>query len=221
MSAVAPGKGPSRVGRPRDPRVEGRVNQAVLEIVAERGLAGLTVAEVAQRAGVGKASIYRRWSSKEAVLLAAWQALVVDPPEVDTGSLTSDLRAIFGVIAEDFRSPTIRAVVPHLIAAARVDPDAARAFRDVDQGRRLAVTVAFQRAQARGEIRPELDVTVLEQVLSAFTISQVALYDRLLTEDAIDQVVELVVRGAAPEERPASSRPTSVAGEHQSSQGGK
>jgi hypothetical protein len=49
----------------------------------------------------------------------------------------------------------------------------------------------------------------------------VALYDRLLTEDAIDQVVELVVRGAAPEARPAPSRPTSVAGGHQSSQGGK
>ncbi len=216
MSAVAaPRKRPSRVGRPRDPRVEGVVNQAVLEIVAERGLAGLTVAEVAQRAGVGKASIYRRWSSKEAVLLAAWQALVVDPPEVDTGSLSSDLKAIFGVVAEDFRSPTIRAVVPHLIAAARVDPDAARAFREVDEGRSVAVALALKRALARGEIRPELDVAVLEQVLAAFTISQVVLHDRLLTESAIDQVVGLVVRGAAPQ----ASRPTEVAGEHQSIQG--
>ena len=81
-------------GRPRSEQADRAIMAAALELLAERGLAGMSIEEVAARAGVGKATIYRRWSSKGALALDAFLAeFEQQQPLPDTGSLRGDLAA--------------------------------------------------------------------------------------------------------------------------------
>src|SRR5919109_2832266 len=81
----------NRPGRRRDPQVEGRALAAALELYAEVGWSGFSFDAVARRAGIGKAPIYLRWSSKEDLLLDAFSAYLEAIPIRDSGDLRSDL----------------------------------------------------------------------------------------------------------------------------------
>ena len=82
----------SSLGRPRDPRMNQRVLATALSVYADLGWAGFSLDLVARRAGVGKAALYLRWSSKETLLHDALQGTILNLPEdLDTGSLRGDL----------------------------------------------------------------------------------------------------------------------------------
>src|SRR5262249_5955370 len=78
-------------GRPRDPEVGRRSGQAAVELFGEAGWAGFSLEAVARRAGVGKASIYLRWQTKERLLADALAAQVANIADTDTGNLRDDL----------------------------------------------------------------------------------------------------------------------------------
>src|SRR6516162_8017145 len=78
-------------GRPRDPDVDRRIAQAALDLFADAGWAGFAMEAVARRAGVGKASLYLRWNSKEALLADALTLRLARVTDVDTGTLRGDL----------------------------------------------------------------------------------------------------------------------------------
>ncbi|HEY1968915.1 MAG TPA: helix-turn-helix domain-containing protein, partial [Pseudonocardia sp.] len=78
-------------GRPRDPEVDNRIARAAVELFGELGWAGFSLEGVARRAGVGKASIYLRWQTKERLLTDALAARVTDIADADTGTLRGDL----------------------------------------------------------------------------------------------------------------------------------
>src|SRR6187551_908193 len=83
-------------GRPRDPEADGRILAAASALILMRGFESMTVDEVASSAGVGKATVYRRWSRKEDLAVAAMEQLYRDEvPTADTGSIRGDLRAMF------------------------------------------------------------------------------------------------------------------------------
>lgn len=84
-SAVPP------LGRPRDPGVDERVAEAAVALFGEVGWSGFSVEAVARRAGVGKASIYLRWPTKEALLTAALELRIAPVAKIDTGSTRGDL----------------------------------------------------------------------------------------------------------------------------------
>jgi AcrR family transcriptional regulator len=88
---VAQSDQPGRPGRPRDPSLEPRVVAAALAVYAENGWSGFSFEAVARRAGVGKAPLYLRWSSKEDLLLAAFNAHTEAITIRDTGNLRNDL----------------------------------------------------------------------------------------------------------------------------------
>lgn len=91
MGEVAQSDQPGRPGRPRDPSLEPRVVAAALAVYAENGWSGFNFEAVARRAGVGKAPLYLRWSSKEDLLLAAFNAHTEAITIRDTGNLRDDL----------------------------------------------------------------------------------------------------------------------------------
>ncbi len=78
-------------GRPRDPGVDRRIARAALDLFADAGWAGFAMEAVARRAGVGKASLYLRWTSKEALLTDAVTWRLARVADVDTGTLRGDL----------------------------------------------------------------------------------------------------------------------------------
>ncbi len=90
-------KGRAGRGRPADPDIERRVIAAALSVYGEVGWAGFTLDRVARRAPVGKAALYRRWPTKEILLLAALEHLA-EPP--DEGADLTDLRGCLITMAE-------------------------------------------------------------------------------------------------------------------------
>ncbi|MEV4113220.1 TetR/AcrR family transcriptional regulator [Nonomuraea sp. NPDC049695] len=145
------------VGRPRDGRVDGAIAAAARELLAEQGYAQLTVDAVAARAGVGKAAIYRRHATKQAMIFAAvMHDLELETPP-DAGSLAADLAAVTRVIATTLTAPP-PGVVPGMLADVHADEGMAAAFAETFvQAERDCVTEVLDRAVGRGELphRPD------------------------------------------------------------------
>src|SRR3954465_7425678 len=93
-------------GGPRDPETDSRITAAAAELMLERGFDKTTVDDVAALAGVGKATVYRRWTSKEDLAVAAMESLYsVEMPEPDTGSIAGDLAASYRSVLAFVNSP--------------------------------------------------------------------------------------------------------------------
>ncbi len=188
----------ARVGRPRDPRADHAILQAVLDLAAAEGLAAITVDAVAQRAGCGKATIYRRWTSKEAMLLDAWRGLAAPIELPDTGSLRGDLTAMLGKYTTAETDSVVGRTLPQLIAAARVNPDLEVALNEFIAERRKPVRVVFDRAAARGEIRPGLDFELVHDLVTGPAISRLVVRGLRLSARDVEQLVDLILAAVAP-----------------------
>lgn len=179
-------------GRPREPSADPAILTATLTTLAQHGYAGLTMDRIAEQAGVSKATIYRRWPSKRAVVLAAAHQLSEQVPAPDTGSLHGDLLAIAEGLATVFGSTGTPRLVGALVAQMAREPDLAAALRTgFLAARRSAARAALDRARARGEVRPEVDLDAAVDLLAAPFY-----YRALITGEAIDQAYAATVVGA-------------------------
>ena len=153
-------------GRPRDPRTEKAILKAANHLVTRTGLAEMTIEGVARRAGVGKASIYRRWPSKGALAFdAVLDAILATQPTPDTGSLEGDLVDTARNWVALARLPGGRTVAG-FIAEIQSDPDLAAIWRQhfvsrIRQERRPII----ERAIARGEIPARSDPELIMDLL--------------------------------------------------------
>jgi AcrR family transcriptional regulator len=182
-----------RIGRPRDAHADVAILQAVLDLVGETGLFNLSMDAVACRAGVGKATIYRRWPSKGVLVVEAWRTLIAPMEAPDTGSLRDDLRLMLTEIAEKVGSGFD--VLSQVAAAARTDPELAASLREYVAGRRGPMREVLERARARGELRDGIELEVLQDSLVG-----VFFYRLLLTNGRVDarlaeQVIDVVLAG--------------------------
>lgn len=190
--AVAP-RGP---GRPRDARCDQAILEATLELAGAVGLGGLTMDAVAARAGVSKATIYRRWSSKEALVLDAWMACFPLEAVPDTGSLTGDLIAHSRQFRDAVSEGVYGRVLPQMIAAARVNEDLAEVFRRLVADRRARVSVALERAVERGELSSGVDLELVQDLLIGPLFYRTVVSGEASTDEMIADVVAIVVAGA-------------------------
>ncbi len=154
--SVNPQNGPS-TGRPRSEEAHKAILDATLELLVEVGFSALTVEGVASRAGVGKATIYRRWSSKLPLVVEAFGQLP-GFEEVDTGDLASDLKKMLRSYLEVFNATPLSAVLPSLAGERAHDPELSELFEPVSVGRRQPLLRTFQRAVERGDLSPDLDL---------------------------------------------------------------
>jgi AcrR family transcriptional regulator len=154
-------------GRPRSRQTNKAILRAAAEIVTASGLAAMTIEGVAERAGVGKASIYRRWPSKGALAFdAVVDTILATQPTPDTGTLEGDLTHV----AENWvrLSNTRRGgrTVAHFIAEVQSDPGLAVVWRErfVDRIRKERRPI-IERAIARGEIPAGSDPELIMDLL--------------------------------------------------------
>lgn len=184
----------SRGGRPRDPSRDGVIRAAILALLAEVGYGALTMDAVAAQAGVGKATIYRRWRTKEDLVVDTiaeiTQAEVSTP---DTGSLEGDLRGMLHTIVGVVNGPT-GAATQALLSTVPHHPALAEAFRrgpiEVWQ---QAFDQIFDRAEARGELRPGLSGTVVAEAITAPFVQRWLVNGLPVTDDYADEVLDQVV----------------------------
>jgi AcrR family transcriptional regulator len=195
-STVHPsGEQPARRGRPRNEGCRATILSATLDLVADVGIAGLTMDAVAVRAGVGKATIYRRWSSKEALMLDAWVSCINTPLVPDTGSLRSDVDELLLRVDHPLTDEALQRVFPQMIAAAKVNPDVREAYQSYLIERRRPMRVVLERAIGRGELDPETDVELVSDLLIAPLLYRWLVTDALVNDAIISQVIDTVLAG--------------------------
>lgn len=149
----------------RGARSEEAILRATLELVAEHGVAGLTVDAVAARAGVGKQTIYRHWGSRARLVHSAI-ACMHDPADLpDTGSVREDLRLMLEELTSVLSRPDSGRVLPSLIEAAERDPELAELREQHIQERRAQFELVLRRGVDRGEIPQGTDLSLMTDLL--------------------------------------------------------
>lgn len=151
-------------GRPRDPEVDRRIAQAALDLFADAGWAGFAMEAVARRAGVGKASLYLRWSTKEALLTDAVTMRLARVADVDTGTLHGDLVELATQMLDIYAGDTSRAALRLGLEAAAI-PGVAEHYAAMRQAQVLAARAIVRRGIDRGEVAADTSVTLLLDTL--------------------------------------------------------
>ena len=153
-------------GRPRSPEADVAILRATLELLAEIGYATLSMEQVRIRAGVGKATIYRRYSCLDELVRAAINHLSYEPSAPDTGSLVGDLQAMADASVANAERTEGGELWLRLLAEAASEPDlnAICYARLVEPGRRVLRRI-FAQAIERGEIRADVDVEIAIDLL--------------------------------------------------------
>ena len=141
----------------RSRRAESAIFDATIALLSEVGFGGLTIDGIAARAGVGKATIYRHWSSKAEVAVEAFRAFVPPLDDPDSGSLADDLRDVLHQMVDGIANSPLAGILPSLVEAAERDPEVERLFKDFGTTRREVFRGVFARAAARGELRQGID----------------------------------------------------------------
>jgi AcrR family transcriptional regulator len=186
---------PRGPGRPRDARADGAILDATLRLVGSVGLGGLTMDAVAATAGVSKATIYRRWASKEALVLDAWMACFTDDTIPDTGSLERDLVTILGGLRDNITKGLLARVLPQMVAASQVNEELARAYREFVLNRRARTTVVLTRAIERGELPAGMDLDLVQEMLVGPLFYRTLLSREVIDDDLVATVVQTVLAG--------------------------
>jgi AcrR family transcriptional regulator len=155
---------PPQAGRPRDPDVDRRVADAAITLFGESGWAGFSVEAVAKRASVGKASIYLRWPTKEALLVDALRLRVGVIDDVDTGSLREDLVRLARQILDLYLGDAGRAAL-RLGLEGDLIPGLADQLSALRTSQVRAARGIVRRGIRRGEIPEGTSITLLLDTL--------------------------------------------------------
>ena len=178
--AAADVAAPRRPGRPRDAGADAAILGATIELLGDGGIAGLSMDLVAKRAGVSKATIYRRWVSKEELVLDALRTAPPAVPTPDTGTVRDDLVTYATSLAEKLRAAPNTDVLPHLIEAAAFDQRLRDSLHTYIRDRQEPVRTILHRAVERGELTDADHIElIVDMMIGPF------LYRRLMTGDPI------------------------------------
>ncbi len=157
-----------RPGRPRSEKTKAAILRAASDLLLDRGLGAISMDAVAERAGAGKATIYRWWPSKELLALDAlfseWgRARPVMP---DTGSLREDLLATLRPWVRQLTAEDYGGIIASLITKAHSDPEFGKVYRErFVKPRRDQAKQILTRARERGQVRPDADLEVALDML--------------------------------------------------------
>ncbi len=159
-------------GRPRRPETDRVIHNAVVELLQTVGYAELSYEAVARHAGVSRPTLYRRAHTKAALVIAAITDRYGLDPVPDTGSLAEDLLALGRQQVRFYNDPVIAAAFPGLLADVNNDPAVADAWWNGFVAPRRETTLqALRRAQSRGELRSDVDVQWICEVVTGPLIS--------------------------------------------------
>lgn len=188
-----------RPGRPRDEGAREAILSATLELLAEIGFANVTVDAVAQRAGVGKATIYRRWDSKERLVVDAITSNVEVAPLPDTGSVEGDLRELFGAMATHLAGPEARSLMASMLALAAVDDEIAARLNELVRTRKQSSRTVLRHAVQRGELPSGLDYDLVVDMIAGSIVYRTCFAGDHVSPARVAATVRAALKGASPD----------------------
>jgi AcrR family transcriptional regulator len=155
-----------RPGRPRDESVSESITEAVLGLLAELGIRGMSMDAVATRAGVSKASIYRRWDSKEDLVIDVIGGLVIAADATSTGEIRSDLLQVLGRFGAFISELKAGSIFARLAGEVQAGSELGKHYAEaVILPRRAVIAGLITAAKERGELRQDLDVELAVDML--------------------------------------------------------
>ncbi len=182
-------------GRPRDVRVDQSILDAALDLFLEDGFDTMSIESVAERAGVGKTTIYRRWQSKEELVVATIGTLYEGMDVPDTGDVRADLTTVVRHMHGLIQNTKAGRALPRMAGElARGSPLGHAYMRTVLAPRLEAVGAALQRAEDRGDLRSDLDVeiavaSIVGPMMFLALTGRIANLDEELASRLVDQAI--------------------------------
>ncbi|MFB9236740.1 TetR/AcrR family transcriptional regulator [Plantactinospora siamensis] len=152
---------PRSPGRPRSVRADEAIIDAVLDLLADgQTMEALSIEAIAARAGVGKATIYRRWPGKDALLRDALRTLKGAPPVPAGHSVREDLITLLSSVGSGNRDARAMKIMPCLVPEVHRSPEQHRLYEEMIEPRRQVMREVLRRGIDAGELRADLDVDV-------------------------------------------------------------
>lgn len=185
------------------PGVTDSLTRALFEEWAEFGYVGISLERVAQRAGVGKAALYRRWPSKLIMVTDRLEFVGIGlAPDVDTGTLAGDLRDLLMQVRRVLRHRLVRRILPDLHAEMQRNPELANNVRGRLQieRRRRAATV-LERAILRGDVPATVDTKLFNDAAGGLLYWRLIITREPADSRYIDGLVNFIIAGIVPVDR--------------------
>lgn len=158
-------------GRPRSVQSHQAMLRSTLELLAEVGYDAVSIEAIAARAGVGKSTIYRRYTCKEDLIADAIENIREDVTIPDTDNLWGDIDALIQSAAQITLNPVGRQTVAMIVSSASSHPEFAQIYwTKYLQPRRQAFSVVLERAKARNEIPADLDPGLIFDIMSGIML---------------------------------------------------
>ncbi|WP_204070953.1 TetR/AcrR family transcriptional regulator [Planotetraspora phitsanulokensis] len=187
-------------GRPRSEKAEKAIIEAALDILGEgSGVSELSIEAIAARAGVGKTTIYRRWSNKEDLVVDALASLKPPIAPLKGESVRDDLVAYLQVVQSESSHVRTRCIMNIAMSQSDRHPRVAERFHEIAiKPRQEMLSAVLERGMANGELRADLDVPMAMAILSGTMMWRTKWADDTLPADLAEQIVDEVLRGFRP-----------------------
>ena len=183
------------MARPRSGDARRKVLVAASDLMASRGVASLTIDEVAVRSGVAKTTIYRHWPERTSLIVDAVNITLEHVGTPDTGTLRGDLMAFFGGMIRSDLSGNVGHIMPCLIEAAGRDEDMAHLLERIGADRERVIKTIVGHAIERGELRSDIGLEVLVGVIVGPIVFQKMVRRRALTTEYLAECLDVVLAG--------------------------
>lgn len=171
-------------------RSKEKVLQATSELLAEHGVSGLSVDDVARRSGVAKTTIYRHWATRTDLVIDACLQLGTHADVPDTGTFVGDVHALMTTIATLLTTARWSSVMPSIIDASERSPELAAVHSSIQRGHTTPLQTLITRALSKGELAADTDVGALIAVLMGAVY-----YRRWFSREPLDEAfIAAVVR---------------------------
>jgi AcrR family transcriptional regulator len=182
------------MGRPRDARIDTEVVAAVLNALERGGYRAVTIDRIAKNVVRPRSSLYRRWPSKRHLVAYAVVSELGENPAADTGTLRGDLLSAVRTLWRAFRGPMGHALAG-LVADMAQDAALATIIRQrVLTPRRRSMREAIERARVRGEVRNDVDVELILDMLTAPFYFRTLFGHASMSRKNTGQIVECMLR---------------------------
>ncbi|MEU6883357.1 TetR/AcrR family transcriptional regulator [Streptomyces sp. NPDC046712] len=185
-------------GRPREERVTAAVLSAVVEMVHEQGIGAVTMDAVAARAGVSKPAIYRRWPTKQDLIIAAAETRIGILSVPDLGDFRAELRFVLTARLEAYRLPGTDRLIAGLIGAAAETGAGRGQYAEYTERITSETRRILERGIARGDVSPDTDVRAATTLVAAPLIFRLIGEQDMPDARFVDNLVDLVARAVGP-----------------------